>query len=364
MSKSKPSAKVPRVSRLFRPILPGATLRGRLIGAVGAIVSIALTALIASLVMGDGFTAAALVAPMGASAVLLFAVPSSPLAQPWPIIGGNTLSALVGVAVGTLIPIDVVVAAVAVGGAITVMSFTRSLHPPGGAAALVAAFAASGPGGVGFDFALLPVAFNACLLTACGIVFHRVAGHSYPLRAEAGPANRVGTTDKAAVARTGFSDNDIDAAFDELGHALDVSRDDVASFIRSVQRHTLARTYGKLLCSDIMARDVIRVSAGASTEEARSLILERGIRTLPVVSETNRVVGYVGLRQLTGGGHLVREVMEQPVTAAASDDALTLVDPLTDGLHHAVIIVDDTGRLVGLVTQTDLLAALAQAPPQ
>ena len=79
-------------SRLFRPILAGATLRGRALACLGAIVGIALTGLVAALVTGYGALLPLIVAPIGASAVLVFAVPASPLAQPWPVVGGNTLS--------------------------------------------------------------------------------------------------------------------------------------------------------------------------------------------------------------------------------------------------------------------------------
>ncbi|TIM63397.1 MAG: hypothetical protein E5Y60_25335, partial [Mesorhizobium sp.] len=69
--------------RLFSPILAGATLRERMIACFGATIGIALTGAIGGLVLGSGPHVPLLVAPMGASAVLLFAVPASPLAQPW-----------------------------------------------------------------------------------------------------------------------------------------------------------------------------------------------------------------------------------------------------------------------------------------
>ncbi|MER3609381.1 HPP family protein, partial [Klebsiella pneumoniae] len=81
-----------------------------------------------------------------ASAVLLFGVPSSPLAQPWSIVGGNVLSALIGVTVGMLVP-D---AALAIAG----MYFLRCLHPPGGAVALTAILGGAGVHSEGYHFVL------------------------------------------------------------------------------------------------------------------------------------------------------------------------------------------------------------------
>ena len=83
--------------RIFRPILAGARPFDRLIAGVGATLCLALSMLICSLLPIARADLPLIVAPMGAAAVLIFAVPASPLAQPWPVIGGNTLSALVGI---------------------------------------------------------------------------------------------------------------------------------------------------------------------------------------------------------------------------------------------------------------------------
>lgn len=72
-----------------------------------------------------------LVAPFGATSVLLFAVPNSPLAQPWSAIVGNTVAALVGVAVCLIVGDPVARIALAVGLAITATILCRAVHPPG-----------------------------------------------------------------------------------------------------------------------------------------------------------------------------------------------------------------------------------------
>ena len=103
---------------------------------------------------------------MGASAVLLFAVPASPMAQPWPIIGGNSLSALTGFAVGEALGHGAIACGIGVGLAIGVMSVTRSLHPPGGAAALTGVIGGSLVSDAGWWFPLAPVALDAVVLVA------------------------------------------------------------------------------------------------------------------------------------------------------------------------------------------------------
>jgi CBS-domain-containing membrane protein len=80
-----------------------------------------------------------LIAPFGASAVLVYAVPNSPLAQPWSVVMGNTLSALVALGVLIALPQPEAAVPLAVGLAIAAMLAARALHPPGGAVALLVA---------------------------------------------------------------------------------------------------------------------------------------------------------------------------------------------------------------------------------
>src|SRR4029077_13129404 len=143
--------------RVFRPILPGATGRDRIFACLAAVVGILLTGLIGALLHGHGEALPWIVAPMGASAVLLFAVPASPMAQPWPIIGGNGLSALTGFAVGEALRHRAIACRSGVGLAIGVMSVTRSLHPPGGAAALTGVLGSALVSDAGWWFPLAPV---------------------------------------------------------------------------------------------------------------------------------------------------------------------------------------------------------------
>jgi len=154
--------------RLFVPILAGATLRERLLACVGALIGIALTGLISALVLGNGPYVPLLVAPMGASAVLLFAVPASPLAQPWSIIGGNTISALMGVILWSVVHAPIMPAGFAVALSIPSMSFTRAPPPRGGAAAVPAFLAGPAGARAGSLFPSRPVPLNAPLRVALG----------------------------------------------------------------------------------------------------------------------------------------------------------------------------------------------------
>lgn len=212
-------------------------MRDRLVASVGGVFGIGVTAALSFLLLKTAAPLPMIVAPMGASAVLIFAVPASPLAQPWPVIGGNVVSALVGITVARLVPDVALAAGLAVGLAIVVMSLLRCLHPPGGAAALTAVVGGPAVATAGYYFALVPVAANAVLLTLAGLLFHRLSGHSYPHRAEALPP-------KADLAQEPQPE-DIDRALDDLGETFDISRDDLALLVTRISHHAKVRSAGR-----------------------------------------------------------------------------------------------------------------------
>lgn len=347
--------------RLFSPILAGATLPERLVGCVGALLAICLTGLVCGYFVGTNAHLPLLAGPIGASAVLLFAVPASPLAQPWPIIGGNTMSAFIGIAVGQLVGDPVLATGLAVSLAIAAMSFARCLHPPGGATALTAVIGGPAVATYGYLFPLLPVAINSLLLVALGVAFHKLSRRAYPHRPATGVPNRHLTADKPSQMRVGFLPQDIDAALETEHEAFDIDRGDLDRLLRRVEQQALSRTHGHLRCADIMSRDVITIRADDTAARARELLLKHNVRMLPVTDDRGRLAGAVGLRDLPQQDRAVGSVVVPAATAAPADPAVGLVARLTDGRAHAVVVTDDEKRIVGLITQSDLLAALARA---
>jgi CBS domain-containing membrane protein len=348
--------------RLFVPILAGATLRERMIACLGAVVAIALTGVVSGLAMGKGEYVAMLVAPVGASAVLLFAVPSSPLAQPWSIIGGNTISALVGVTVARFVHDPVIASGLAVALAIAAMSFTRSLHPPGGAAALTGVIGGPAVAAAGFLFPFVPVALNSILLVALGFLFHKLSRRNYP-HVHAPAASGHGTADRPPAERVGFRPEDVDAALSALDETFDIDREDLERLLRQVELQAMVRSQRTLLCRDIMSRDVISVPETATVDDARKQLIDHNIRTLPVVDADGQLAGAVGLRELTRATDTVKGVMSRAGTASPDTPAMSLLPVLTDGRSHAVVIVDSERHILGLITQTDMLAAAARVRP-
>lgn len=210
---------------------------GWLRGSIGAGVAIAFAGIATTLLL-DTIPASLpwLVAPLGASAVLVFAVPASPLAQPWSVIGGNLLSASIGLSLGMALGDPVWAASLAVGLAIAAMTFARCLHPPGGACALLCAMGAAGPEAWSFIH-LVPIAANVAALAATGWAYNNLTGHRWPhIVMPAPPA--------PASAPAVHTREDIEATLAGWDELLDVDIDDLDAFVRAVGERAAQRSRG------------------------------------------------------------------------------------------------------------------------
>jgi CBS domain-containing membrane protein len=150
-----------------------------LLAALGCFIALIAVGSISRAVVGsEGVYIAAY---MGAAGVLIFAAPQSPLSQPWPLVAGHVASALVGVTCQVLIPDMVLASASAVALAILVMQALRCLHPPGGAAAMVAVVGGPAIHELGYWYVLVPVGLNALVLLGLALLINNLLpGRRYP----------------------------------------------------------------------------------------------------------------------------------------------------------------------------------------
>lgn len=162
---------------------PISTARHALITALGCFVGLLAVATLSRAVVGSE-DAPYIAAYMGAAAVLIFAAPDSPLSQPWPLLAGHMVSAVVGVTCYQLIP-DLLLASVsAVALAVLVMQLLRCLHPPGGAAAMVAVLGGPAIHDLGYGYVIAPVGLNALVLLGLALLINNVLpGRRYPATA-------------------------------------------------------------------------------------------------------------------------------------------------------------------------------------
>ncbi len=367
--------------RAFWPARADINARERLRLVAGALVGIAVTGFIGHLAGGESGRALVwLVAPMGASAVLVFAVPASPMAQPWPVIGGNTLSALLGIAAvhglhGMLPPEWV--AALAVAGAIALMVTLRCLHPPGGASALMVVL-----GGIADpSFAFFPVMLNSVFLVIAGIAYNNATGRAYP-HMQLLPAG------KKAIGETRELDADLDAVLHHYNQVLDISRDDLKTLLAEIQLRAYDRKLKEVTCADIMSRDLVTVEFGTPLQEAWALLRARGIKALPVVDRSFRIAGILTVADFMRAAELdvhdgfdeklrklirstrsstsnkpevVGQIMTRNVRVAGMHRHLVDLVPLFGSTgHHHIPIIGQGERLVGMITQSDVVAVLGR----
>jgi CBS domain-containing membrane protein len=312
------------------------------------------------------------IAPMGASAVLLFAVPASPLAQPWSIIGGNLVAALIGVTCAAHVADIALAASLAAALAIGAMFALRCLHPPSGAVALTAVLGGPAIQALGYRFVLWPVAVDSLLLLLTALVFNVSAQRRYPHHA-VHHANAHHTRDDPPGARVGLTAQDLDAALRARGELLDVSPDDLEDLFMEAEHRAWKRRFGSLRCEDVMSRDVVSVLPSTPAQEAWRLLIDHAIKALPVVDERRRVLGIVTLHDFFLGhdlvpgaagnaAWLVADIMTNDVlTAAPRQELVDLMSAFSDGGRHHLPVVDGERRLVGMITQSDMVAALFRA---
>jgi CBS-domain-containing membrane protein len=145
--------------------------RERLITGLGGFFGILGVYFVSTVLLDDQGTVL-VVASMGASAVLLFAVPHSALAQPWNVMGGHIVSAIIGVSCARFIPDMLLAASISVGIAILAMHYLRCIHPPGGATALSAVIGGPVVYSMAYTYVLQPVLVNCIVILAIAILFN------------------------------------------------------------------------------------------------------------------------------------------------------------------------------------------------
>jgi hypothetical protein len=172
-----------------------------------------------------------IVASMGASAVLLFAAPHGPLSQPWPLLGGHVLSALVGVTCAKLLPEPSVAGPLAVGLAIALMYYARCIHPPGGATALIAVIGGPAIQQLGYGYVLVPIALNAVILLVVAIFAN------WPFDWRRYPAVLARSGKPAKPVTPAISHEHLSHALRQMGSFVDVSEDDLKEIYALASQH-------------------------------------------------------------------------------------------------------------------------------
>ena len=294
MSKSFYLSDVKAVLGRFLPLPTTLGHKERFVVASGALLSLLFATLSSYLIWGRFGSIPLLVASMGATSILIFALPSSPLAQPWSVCFGNFISASIGVACAALLGHHPVVASLAVWLSILAMFATRSLHPPGGAVALLAVLGWAQIERLEWYFVLESVVLQSTCLVIIAAGFHHLRKVNYPQSARLSE-NLHRTGDPQISARLGVTSADLDVILAKHGKLLDISRTDLQTLITNTEIQVQRRRHGVIRCSEIMSRHVVTVKFETRLEECWQLLRTHKVKTLPVIDDQRKVIGTISL---------------------------------------------------------------------
>lgn len=183
------------------------------------------------------------------------------------------------------------------------------------------------------------------------------------------------------------SDDDLRAALKDMKAYMDVTEDDLRKIYEIALRHARERIVSQLLVKEIMMTSVVSIKRNADLHEAARLLSENRISGMPVVDDNNRVIGVISeadvltlaglkkehtfrdiLRNILGepvpvrsGGSKVEDVMSfPPITSKADDEVKDVAKILEERRIKRLPVVDDDGRLLGIVSRADIVRAIGK----
>lgn len=367
---------------LFLPKKSNVSMAEKIFSALAGLIGIGLVMLVSQFFLDDR-ALPWVVASMGASAVLLFAVPQGPLSQPWSFAVGHLLSAFVGITVAKLVADPLIAAALAVSLAIFIMYLTDCLHPPGGATALTAVVGGSAVQSLGYAYILMPVALNVVVMLSWALIINNLMpNRCYPngIKELAKEKNKKGMRLKSPAV---ISRDDLHEVLHELDVFVDVSEEDLNKIFELATRHVRKKQIGDICCREIMTPEPVTVGYDTEVEAIWRLMLDHGVHAFPVIDQQNFVLGVIShadfLAQVTVNDKLtIKEqlvkfikrteglstnkheyaghLMSKPaITIGEQQHIMDLFDIFNTRKIHHIPVVDRQNKLVGIITPKDLL---------
>jgi CBS domain-containing membrane protein len=373
--------------RLFTLDPVNLSIKGKLLAVVFCFSAILITALITQFFMGATHNPI-LIASMGASAIILFIIPNSPLAQPWPFAGGQMISALVGITCAQMIPDTVLAATAATGLSVLFMLLLRCLHPPAAATALTPVMSGHAIVSLGYSYALIPIGINVLVMLTMAIIINRwLMGYNYPVLAKPEPKKTLPSQLLPTVSQSiGVSEQDMIQALQQNDVFLDITAAELSKVLTAAELYSFKRLTKTITCADIMVKNVMSVEYGTEVEDAWKLMLKHNLKAIPVIDRARRVIGMITWHDFfkfidlhpyqslaerfrnfvhrtpdvsTTKPEAVGHLMATTVTVCSETAHIAELIPLmANNGHRQIPVVNHERRLVGIVYQADLIAAL------
>ncbi len=271
------------------------------------------------------------------------------------------------------------------------MLLFRCLHPPGAATALTPVMAGDPITSLGYGFVLMPVAFNVVILLAMAIAINRwVLHHQYPtLFHPTDNKKHKHSIIIQASQQAGISEQDLEQALENMDMFMDVSAADLSKLFTDAQMQGFKRYRGNITCADIMVTNIQAVEYGTDVEDAWKIMHGEKLKAMPVIDRARRVIGIITWNDFfkfinvnsnesfqekfrafirrtpdvsTDKPESVGHIMTSPVSVLPEHTHIVDLIPLMSNQGYRQIpIVNSENRLVGIVYQANLIAALYNA---
>ncbi|WBL33809.1 HPP family protein [Sinirhodobacter sp. HNIBRBA609] len=337
----------------------------------GAGLGIMVTALISYALPQSREAGIYLISGFASTAVLLFALPNSPLAQPWSAIVGMMVSAASAVVVLRFVP-PPYADGLAVALAICAMMALRALHPPAAGIALLGALEYEAGRPLGFDFVLMPVGAITVVLVLLAMAWHRTFGVAYPSRPLAAPP-RPGP---AARSTPRLSEDDLASLLLEFQQSANLGTADLARLLNAA-RTRVTETLLSASAGSLMSPRPVSVGPEAPMSEVVRKMEMLDLRSLPVADSEGRYVGMVDQGRVLQRLEAEQATLRRPFrlrSAPPEPDAAALMDSTTAPVDISTpvgelmarlakpgaqaIPVTENARLVGILGRSDVMSLL------
>jgi CBS domain-containing membrane protein len=367
------------------PNIPNLSFREKLRASLGALIGILVVGLISKTTAGSNLNALWLIAPIGASSTLLFAVPSSPFAQPWSILGGNLFSSLTGITCALFIPSPLLSGAVAVFISIYLMFTFKCVHPPSGAVALLCVIGGDQIKELGYWFVIYPLGMNTVVLVLCAIIYNKITNQHHLLKSlDKDFYKTYRSIDMGAKNQK----SDLALTLEENNEFIDIDLENLERIFKQTQLRIFNNQFDQLRCSQVMSTDIPKLEFSTPLNTAWAFIKERNMQALPVLSRSNHLLGIVTRSDFIGQinsnnfekftqllksllskntnshsdkNEVVGQIMRINTKTVTTTDGFMKVIPLMlEGKMRHVPVIDENGKFFGMINQSDMIAALYQ----
>ena len=345
------------------------------LAALACMLAIAVTAGVCQLLLP--VSSPLLLASMGASAVILFVLPTSPVAQPWAFVGGHWVSALLAYALTEISDKDLFLLPAVMLLSVWAMQLLRCLHPPGAATALaIVLLPSSEPDHL---LALTVIALNTATMLTMALLLHRLLpGHHYPR-----PVVPV-----AGMSR--LSEQRLRQVIDHRDHMVDISQDELREIVAQLQWSSIHEV-STARCADWLRPETEALSYDQSVESAWRLMRRLQRQLMPVVDDKQRLIGILALEQFlhyldqsqaptlrerwwrfirpstslhTDKPEVVGHLMIRQPLSCQADSLVATLWPLMIAGHNQLPVVNQQSQLLGMVYWQDVLQYVLASVPR